>query len=310
THNLLGVSLPSGQSAGLNYYSNGFLSQIEVEPQGLFVEIPAYTSGLPQIVHRFGTNLADLWLTNFWDTLNRPTGVRFTDGSSSSNVFTKLDLSASKDRLGNWTYLGHNNLQFLTSITDTLSNTTQLAWCECGSLQSVTDAVTNLFTLNYNNQGILTNISLPDNSSLTTFLDSAGRPTSIVDGLNRGILIGYNNHSLATSVSNAYGRVWRVLYDAVDRPIEFTDASNVSYTNSFDLVDRILTRFRMDGVGESFGWAANGLLSYTNGLLWYTNTGPLRVTRFGRDGAGRLLSVANPNLETNWFNYNALSETT
>src|SRR5205823_1996879 len=132
-----------------------------------------YTNGLPLTV----TNDLGLNVTNYWDGLNRRIGTVFPDGSSISNVYDRLSLSAVKDRLGNWVTAAFDGLEHPTSITDARSNVTQLTWCNCGSLTSIIDPLTNTTFIYYNNQGIETNVVFADGSSRTNFFDSVLRLT-------------------------------------------------------------------------------------------------------------------------------------
>jgi RHS repeat-associated protein len=308
TRNLSSLTLPNGLAATLTYYSSNttspnskFVSSVAWTPTGRSLAF-TYSNSLPQVVHATGIGLPDLWVTNYWDRLNRLTGHAFPDSTTTSNAYDRLDLGAAKDRLGYWTTFQHDGLQHLTSITDALTNVTQLSWCDCGALSSITNALTNTTSLFYNNQGLLTTIQFPDSSSVTRTLDSIGRVVRVADGLGKGLNYGYNNQGLLTTVSNAYGLVERIVYDAVERPFQITDANNVTVTNQFDLLNRLVARFWPDGVGEGFGWETNGLVAYTN------RNG--KVTRFARDGAGRLTAVTNANQEIMRVAYNALNEVT
>jgi RHS repeat-associated protein len=301
-HNLTSVALPSGQTVGLSYGGQRLVSQISINPDGLTLSIPSYTNSMPLVISTSGTGLPALSVTNTYDGLNRLTGTTFPDGTYTSNRYNILDLSATRDRLGNWTYFGHDPLQHLTAVTNANNAVTSYSWCGCGALTSITDALTNITTLNYNNQGLLTNVAFPDASSLTYSFDLAGRMTSVMDGLNRGLNYGYNKQDLVTTISNAYGRVSRTIYDSADRPFSVTDANNVAVTNQFDLLNRLTTRTWPDGVGETYGYT-------TNGLAAYTNRNQL-VTRYVRDGAGRLTAVTNANLEVTQFGYDAVSHIT
>ncbi len=299
SHNLTNLSLPSGQSVGLGYA--GLLSSITLSPQNLNIAIAAYSCSLPQAVHAYGGGI-DLWLTNSWDSLNRFTGTLFPDGTTVSNIYTWLDLTAQRDRLGNWTHYGYDGLQHLTSITDSLSNATQLSWCDCGSLGGILDALNHPTTLNYNNQGLLTNVTFPDGSSLWCQYDSAQRLTQVVNGQGQGLTYGYNNQGLVTVVSNAYGPVWQAAYDVADRPSSLTNANKVALTFQYDLLNRVTSRLWSDGIAESFVWATNGIIAYTN------RNG--KATLFTRDGAGRLLGVTNANQEVAALAYGALNQVT
>jgi RHS repeat-associated protein len=306
TGHLTNLLQASGLSAALSYYGsnatspNGnLLSNIVVSPLGLSLTY-TWTNGLPRVVHASGTGLPDLWYTNSWDGLNRPLGRAFADGTTLSNVYNRLDLAASKDRLGYWTYFGYDPLQHLISVTDALSNLTQFGWCDCGALGSVTNALNEGTTFNYNNQGLVTNIQFADTSSLNYGYDAIGRLTSVADGVGRGWVAGYSNQGLLTTVSNALGLLEGVVYDAADRPLQVTDANNVTVTNQFDLLSRLTARFWPDSIGEGFGWATNGLMAYTN------RNG--KATHLTRDGAGRLTGVTNANQEITLLGYNALSQ--
>ncbi len=139
THNLTGVGLPSGQNYTLSY--SGYLGSIGITPPNLTIDMPVYAGCLPQQVHIHGSGGPDLWTTNAWDNLNRLTGVAFQDGSTISNIYTVLDLTAQKDRVGNWTYYNYDGLEHLEFITNALKNVTHLSWCGCGSLTSIQDPV-------------------------------------------------------------------------------------------------------------------------------------------------------------------------
>lgn len=314
TFNLTNVTLFSGQNIGFNYYptvsgpypltnTSALLQQIIVQPENRTVTIADYTNGLPRIVHVSGTGIPDLWVTNAWDGLNRPTGTTYQDNTTVSNIYTFLDLTAQKDRLGNWTYFGYDGLQHLTSITNANTNVTTLDWCGCGALTEIIDALTNITTLNYDNQGRLTNVGFPDTSSLTYQYDLVGRMTNLFDGANRHLLLTYNNQGLVTNVSNAYGTVRQTVYDAINRPISTTDANGITVTNSFDLLNRILSRtWLADNIGEKFVYATNGLVAYTN------RDG--QGTEFARDTAGRLTAITNADQKVTQFTYNAYNQVT
>jgi RHS repeat-associated protein len=306
---LTSVTLPSGLSANLSYYSSnaltangGFVQTVSLPAIGRSLTF-TYTNGLVRTV----SDDLGLSRTNFWDGLNRLTGTAFPDGTTISNIYDRLYLGATKDRLGHWTRYGYDELRHLTSTTDARSNVTIYGWCDCGALSSITDPLNNNTFFNYNNQGLVTNIVVMDYngvtySSVTNTLDLLGRVTRVADGAGKALTFGYNNQGLPTVVSNALGRLERIVYDAADRPIQITDANNVTVTNQFDLLNRATARSWPDGIGEGFGWATNGLVAYTNRNQ--------KVTRYARDAAGRLTAVTNANQEVTRFGYNSLSQVT
>ena len=297
-HNFGGARGPGGWSVLLGLDAEGFPSTINWQPQGLGISIPEYMAGLPRLVHQSGTGLGDLWSTNTWDGLNRLTQTDFPDGTSRKNSYNRLDLVEQKDRMGHRTWFEYDALQHLKTVTDQRSNVTQMVWCGCGALESIRDALTNYTSFTYNNQGLLTGTRFPDNSSISREYDSAGRLVKMADGANRSLVFGYNNQGLVTVVSNAFGRLQGIEFDEMDRPGVVADAAGVVFTNRFDLVNRLTARTWRDNFSEQQGWSTNGLVAHTN------RDG--KVTRYGRDGAGRLLSETNANLEASLFGYNAL----
>ncbi len=329
--NLTNVNFYTGRSIAMVYGGGGtpYLTQVTFQPENLTISVPTgggfgfeyngycnewiYSNGYavsnvicgfqPQILEITGTGLPSqgVWLTNTWDNLNRLTSVAYPDGTWVSNVYTYLDPSAHKDRLGNWTHYIHDGLQHLTSTTDARGNITRFGWCNCGSLTAITNALGNPTFLNYNNQGLLTNASFPDNSSLSWQYDMVGRMTNRFDGAGNSLQFAYNNQNLVTAVGNVYGQLLGAYYDAVGRPVTVTNADNVVVVNTYDALNRVINRAWAGGGAENFGYASNGLTAYTNQDNQWTH--------FGRDGAGRLTALTNV-AQTNSFGYNCFDELT
>ncbi len=314
THNLASVSLPNGEVITPTYFpantalhplsnNTAFIKQIEAEPQGRFINITDYTNSLPRLVQVSGTGLATLLVTNFWDGLNRLTGTAFPDNSAVSNVYSALSLTSQKDRLANWTYFHYDGLEHLTSITNARMAVTTLSWCGCGSLTSIVDPLTKTTSFNYDNQSRLTNISFPNTSSVTYQYDLNGRVTNVFDGSSRSLRLAYNNQSLVTNLSNTYGPLRQTVYDLLSRPIKITDANNITITNGYDALNRLVSRvWTLDGVGEGFAYATNGLIAYTNRNQ--------QVTRFARDQASRLTAITDADLQVTQFGYDAANHLT
>ena len=303
TFNLTGVQLPAGKSYSLSYYvgatpptsTSAMLQQLTIQPEGRTFTINSYSVGLPSNI----TDDRGLTVANTWDGLNRLTGTSFPDNTTISNIYNRLDLVATKDRLNNWTYYSFDGLQYLTTVTNANNAVTTYSWCGCGSLTAILDALTNLTTLNYDNQGNLTNVVYPDYSSITWQFDLAGRMTNAFDGAGRYVQLAYNNQGLPTSIATANGTLRQTIYDALNRPISVTDANGVTMTNQFDAINELLKRTWPDGISEGYGYSASGLIACTNR--------DQKVTRYGRDGAGRLTTVTNANTEVTQFGYDSLN---
>lgn len=294
--------ISSTSVAGLtttNFYNtNGFLTRTIDLQTGRTNSFGYSTDGLIGT----WTNELGLNLTFTWDNLLRPTGAQFPDGTYTSNSYTRLDLTARRDRLGNFTHYGYDGARHLIAITNANTAVWQFDWCGCGALTATIDPLNNTNSFNYDNQGNLTNISYPDGSALNYQYDLAARRTVTSDGAGRALQFGYNNQGLVTSVSNAFGRVQGIFYDIRDRQATVTDANNISVTNGFDLLDRVTTRTWPDSIAERFGYSAQGLAFYTNR--------DNKITEYGRDAAGRLTSITNANNEVIQTTYDPAGDIT
>jgi RHS repeat-associated protein len=306
THNLTCVQTPGGGSVNLSYYAtssvptstSAMLQQVNFQPEGRTNTINSYSAGLPASI----TDDRGLTVTSTWDGLNRLTGVGFPDNTTVSNIYSRLDLVAAKDRLGNWSYFSFDGLQHLLAVTNANNAVTTYSWCGCGSLESIVDALTNQTTLHYDNQNNLTNVIYPDTSTVTWQFDIAGRMTNSFDGAGRYLQLVYNNQGLPISVAGANGTLQTAIFDALNRPVSVTDANGVTVTNQFDAINRLLKRAWPDAISEGYGYSDTGLVAFTNR--------DQQITRYGRDAAGRLLAETNANLEVTRFGYNSLDQTT
>jgi RHS repeat-associated protein len=300
--NLKGVQWPGGKSYTLNYYSpatpptstSSLLEELSVSPEGRTFTFNNYQAGNPSSV----TDDRGVTVNNTWDGLNRLTTASFPDNTSISNVYYRLDLVGTKDRMGNWTRFGFDGLDHLTTITNANNGVWQLDWCSCGSLMGILDPLNRLTSWNYDNADDVTNITFSDFSTLNFQYNLLHQATNIFDGAGRSIQAFYNNQGLPTKVTNVYGTLWSTIYDALNRPMSVTDANGVTVTNTFDAINELLKRIWPDGISESFGWSTAGLIAYTN------RDG--QFTHLGLDGAGRVTSVTNANLEVVRAGYDSL----
>ena len=277
----------AGLTTTNSYDTNGFLAQTVNLQIGRTNSFGYGNNGLPiAFTNELGLNVA---LT--WDNLLRPTSTLFPDGTYTSNRFDRLDLGGVRDRLGNWTSYVHDGARHLTVVTNANNAVTLLSWCGCGALTGVLDPLNHLTTLNEDLQGNVTNIIFPDYSTLNYIYDLAQRPTKLSDGAGRFSNLGYNNQSLITTVSNANGTLQSATFDIRDRAIAVTDANHITITNTFDNLDQLLAHVWPDGIGEGYGYTAQGLAFYTNR--------DNQVTLYGRNAAGWLMAVTNANGEAN-----------
>ena len=94
-----------------------------------------------------------LTTTNYWDGLHRLTERLYPDHTTTSNAYYRLgnttypsstgstnilDLTATKDRLGNWTYFDYDPLRRLAGVTNANNIIARYGYCTCGVLTSAT----------------------------------------------------------------------------------------------------------------------------------------------------------------------------
>jgi YD repeat-containing protein len=137
----------------------------------------------------------------------------------------------------------------------------------------------------------------PDLYAVTYGYNALGQLTNVTDGLS-SVTNWYNNQGLLVASSNAFGQVSASIYDVLDRATNTFDANGVTVTNTFDALNRLLTRGYPDGGVERFGYTPNiaALTSYTNQLG--SNTLNLIYDHLGRKTAEIV-----PTATTNSFAY-------
>lgn len=299
TYNGLGQSsqtkYPSGLVRTYNYFSSGtypnWLQSIVDQPINRTVSFD-YDNGMPSTF----TDARGLTSYFTWDRLQRLTSVRFPDLTTYSNIYARLDLIATHDRLTNWTRYAYDLMGRVTTITNALTNITKLTWCSCSALLKVEQpAKTNTYI--YDNQGRLTVMTDGDIDVSYTH-DTLGRVSSTT--LGGGINYRYSVNGLLIAAQNSTGQVFGATYDFRDRPIWTTNAAGIAVTNLYDNEDRLVRRELTNGVFETFTYGPTGLRTYQDPLGF--------VTRYARDAAGRLTYLTNANANVTAFGYSSAGE--
>jgi RHS repeat-associated protein len=295
-----GTKLPTGLTTTNFYGPDGILSQsIAFETHA--TNTYNFTNGLLAAK----TDALGLGTYYVWDNLERLIGISYPDNTSISNVYTRLDLTGQKDRLGNWTHAQYNELRQMTSFTDRNNNTTHLTYCQCGGLESITDPQTNTTTYNRNLVGWVTSILFADsagaNETLRIFaLDSLGRATNVTDSTGINLNYKYNLQGLVTNVTSSQGVVFAASYNDFDKPLTIQNAEGVTVNNTYDDLERITDQNYPEGIAQHYVY--NGL------VLDYTTDGLNHHTAYGYDPAGRITSIIDANNITNQFTYNPKNE--
>lgn len=310
SNRLTSITRPTGLVTTNIYGADDFLAQqIDI---GYATNSYTYSNDLV-LTH---TDQRGLSTTNTWDNLNRLTRTAFPDGTFIINIYNKLDLVQTMDRMGFTNSFGFDSMRRKIAETNALGNAMIYSYCTCGSLESIVDAAGNTNSFNYDNQGNLTYTLYADNYSVTRTLNLLKQVVSTTDSSGYSVTNTYNNQGLLITFSNAFGQVQSTVYDTLDRATNAVDANGVSVNATFDNLNRPLTRSYPDNGVEQWGYTLNvsGATSYTNQignavLYGYdamnrkTNEVYVGVTTnsFAYDGAGDLLTLTDgKNQPTTW----------
>lgn len=335
---LTSMTLPSGLTTSYTYDGNHRLQNAIDSPINRTNSYSWYSSGNLQT----STNYRGLVIVYFWDGLNRLTGTLYPDGTTTTNLYSFgsplpggngttniLDLTATKDRMGFWTYLNYDSMRRKIAVTNANGTVTLYSYCECGGISAITNAagtasqaVSQFF---YDDRGKRIATQLPDSTIITNVFDSLGRMIIVSDAVGSTTNY-YDNLSRVVAVSNAVGLVKSSGYDVLDRVTNSADANDVVVISTYDYLNRPLTRSYPDGGVEHFVYTPNvtqQMTSYTNQLgdAWTyaydpagrkTNEIAIAVSTntFGYDGAGDLLTLSDGNGNTTSWGYDQFGRRT
>lgn len=247
------------------------------------------------------TDPRGLTLTFTWDELQRLRRVDHPDGTFVTNSYDKLDLVRVLDRMGFTNSLGYDAVRRMTAATNANGVVTRYTYCSCGSLESVTNAfgtpVQQVTRYYYDNQGNRIQTIGPDNYTVNYNYNSLGQVTNVADAVT-SVTNWYNNQGLLIASFNPFGQVSAAIYDILDRATNTTDANGVTITNTFDSLDRLLTKGYPDAGVERFAYTPN--IAAPTG---YTNQLGTNVVNYIYDPLGRKTAELFPGLRTNSFAY-------
>jgi RHS repeat-associated protein len=127
-----------------------------------------------------------------YDGLDRVTRIDFPDTTYQEFKYTRhdpvtnadsgimtLDLTASRDRRGRWTYRQYNHDRRMTAVKDPLNRTVFFDWCGCGSLDAITDARGKTTTFLRDIQGRIYQKRYADNTAIQYLYDGQTAPHTI-----------------------------------------------------------------------------------------------------------------------------------
>ena len=283
------IRTPAGLTTTNRYDANGFLTNVtdlQISRTNSFT----YTNGL---IYTW-QNERGLRITNVWDKLQRLVKQADQEGYV-SNIYTRLDLTGTRDRLGNWTYFGYDPLRHLVAATNANQEVSLASYCSCGALEWTRDPLTNYTHFTYDLAGRLTSTLYPDGYAVTNTYNAIDQLLRTSDPLGQ-ITNTYNLQGLATSATAAFGTIRSTGYDILDRPQSVTDNRGVTSAVIYDGIDRITTNVIVGILTNSFVYSTNGLIQAADGLR--TN-----LTNFRNDPLERVLLRTNANGEAIQFQY-------
>jgi RHS repeat-associated protein len=184
------VTNPKGETTTFNYDSNAFLVSIDGSLSGSS-DTASFTYDLFGRV-RSVTGPDGYTVTLDYDAIDRPTLVTYPDGTYDQFSYSRLDLSAIRDRLGRQTSYTYDSLRRLVQVQDPLGRVTRFGWCECGGLSSITDPLDRTTSWRYDVQARPITKQYPDGSMIRYTYDSAtGRVKSVIDENNQSVAYDY-----------------------------------------------------------------------------------------------------------------------
>lgn len=308
------INHPNGTATDLIYNTENRLNTRKLRTSPGDVEINRetftyYANGLIQS-HTDERGLSRIFT---WDNLQRVTRIDYSSGGFETVGYTLaselqpglglniLDPTSFTDRLGNATTFTYNGLRQRTSVRNARDYTTNLGYCACGALETITDALSQTTTFQYDNTGRQTAIIYPGGTMRSYRYNLLGQPTDLLD--NSGNVVAtysYNNQGLVATVTNPSGQAASVSYDAGDRPVTINVPGGPTVTLNYDRLGRITSRGYSGGGTETFQYSANGLIQHTDAMG--------KVTQRSYDLANRKITVTNAKNETTQFFFNAAGD--
>jgi RHS repeat-associated protein len=307
----------SGLTTTNIYGTNGFLSQavdLEIGRTNSYT----YSNGLVKTA----TNERGLITTYAWDNLQRMVSKADTEGVI-SNVYTRLDLTATEDKTGHWSYFAYDPLQHMVAITNANNEVKLASYCACGALEWTRDAITNYTQYGYDLAGRLLNAQHPDGYTVTNYYNSLNQLTKTGDPLGY-VTNSYNLQGLLTISANNLGVIQSNSFDILDRKVAVTDDRGITSVSSFDIISRVLTNIISGKITNSFAYSNIGLVKSTDGLLTNVTSyypDPLghvlirtnangEITQFHYDSSGNITNILDGKSQNTWFQFDAFNRLT
>ena len=268
-------------------------------PQGFLEQTIAFETKATNSF-QFGNGLLLNWVnpsglstTFYWDNLLRMTGKSYSDGTTESNIYTHLDVTDHKSRMGDWCHAGYDSLREMNWFSDYNGNKTSYGYCFCGGLAQIVDPLLNGTTLTRDFAGRVTKVSFSDSTGKTSSRsfsrDSLGRITNVTDDNGFSANFQYDMQDLVTNIYNSNGVLFSSTYNEANLPVIMENANGLLETNTYGYGNLYLLTDKNWGAGLAAHY------SYDSRLVSSKMDGSGNVMNYGYDAAGRLDSVADGN---------------
>jgi len=263
--------------------------------------------------------------TSTYDELNRVTAVTEADGATTEYEYDMDgNLVCITNAAGQSHTYCYDEMGQKVSETDILGNTVSYEYNEMGKVTCITDPRNQNVWYKYGTGGILEEASYPDGTSESYTYDSNGNLIRRenqrgdylefqYDCLDRMIKMSgksgqeqrytYNAVGNVTSVTDANGNQTRYEYSPDGNLIAVIDAAGHKTEYAYDGMSNLTTVFRHRG--------AETLLNQDGSLLNSSGpyrSGPLRLTRYERDGLGKITKITDPLGYEETFEYDLMGQ--
>ncbi len=175
------IQNPKNETTTLSYDINGYLMKVEGAVVGSATTFTYDAAGRVRTL----TGPDAFTLTYDYDNLDRRTKVTYPDGTTDSTIFDRLDVGATVDRKGQWTYMTYNPIRQLVEVRDSQGRVTRLDWCGCGNLEGLTDPMGRIINWVRDTQGRVVAKVHPDLTSTLYAYDSVGRLVQRTDAMGQ-----------------------------------------------------------------------------------------------------------------------------
>lgn len=344
-HEPLTTTDASGEVTTYTYYSNGQVNTITNAKSE--VTTAAYNSSkyLTSITKNGATvsytydgygrirtvTGVDGYVTTYdYDNLNRVTQITYPDSTTTQNIYDKLDVKMTKDRVGRWTRNFYNVMGQLTASVFG-GKVTNYERCICGALTGLVDPAGNRTTWAQDIEGRQTSKTYADGTATTyTYEANTSRPKTITDALSQVETINYNiddsissmtwSGSVTPTVSYTYDSVYPRLTGMSDATGSTTYTYNTitgtptlgagrlgSETTPLDTISYSYDELGRQ-TGQSIGSTASSLTYDNLGRITGT-TNALGAFTYAYDGVtDHLLTLTYPNAQTANYTYGTATQ--